>query len=253
MMPQLLPRLDTDAVSAIRTEGERVGIDMKTSVEVQQIEQVGDKFSVRYDHDGKEHTIIADRIINGTGRIANVSELELSAANVQHDGIRIEVDENLRSVSNKSVWVAGDALVTSAQLSPLATYEGRIVGQNIVNNDNKKPDYSVIPSAVYTIPALSTVGMTEVEANNSGLEFEVITSDMSGWFSARFYAETVAWAKIIIEKGSRKILGAHLVGHHGEELIHLYALAMRHGISADQLGNEMYAFPTFAADIPNLL
>jgi glutathione reductase (NADPH) len=253
MMPQLLPRLDTDAVSAIRTEGERIGIDMKTSVEVQQIEQAGDKFSVRYAHDGKEHTIVADRIINGTGRIANVSELELDAANVQHDGIRIEVDENLRSVSNKSVWVAGDALVTSAQLSPLATYEGRIVGQNIVNNDNKKPDYSVIPSAVYTIPALSTVGMTEVEANNSGLEFEVLTSDMSGWFSARFYSETVAWAKIIIENGSRKILGAHLVGHHGEELIHLYALAMRHGISADQLGNEMYAFPTFAADIPSLV
>jgi glutathione reductase (NADPH) len=179
--------------------------------------------------------------------------LELSAANVQHDGIRIEVDESLRSVSNQSVWVAGDALVTSAQLSPLATYEGRIVGQNIVNNDNKKPDYSVIPSAVYTIPALSSVGMTEAEVGNSGLEFEVLTSDMSGWFSARFYAETVAWAKIIIEKGSRKILGAHLVGHHGEELIHLYALAMRHGISADQLGNEMYAFPTFAADIPSLL
>jgi glutathione reductase (NADPH) len=253
MMPQLLPRLDTDAVSAIRTEGERIGIEMKTSVEVKNIEQVADKFSVQFIHDGQQHTIVADRIINGTGRIANVSELELSAANVKHDGIRIEIDENLRSVSNQSVWVAGDALVTSAQLSPLASYEGRIVGQNIVNNDNKKPDYSVIPSAVYTIPALSTVGITEVEANNSGLEFEVITSDMSGWFSARFYAETVAWAKIIVEKESRKVLGAHLVGHHGEELIHLYALAMRHGISADQLGNEMYAFPTFAADIPSLV
>ena len=253
MMPQLLPRLDTDAVSAIRAESDRIGIDMKTSVEVQQIEKTGDKFSVRYVHDGKEHTIKADRIINGTGRIANVGELELSAANVKHDGIRIEVDENLRSVSNPAVWVAGDALVTSAQLSPLATYEGRVVGQNIVNNDNKKPDYSVIPSAVYTVPALSSVGMTEAEANNSGLDIDIITSDMSDWFSARFYAETVAWAKIIVEKETRKILGAHLVGHHGEELIHLYALAMRHGISADQLGSEMYAFPTFAADIPSLV
>ena len=253
MMPQLLPRLYTDAVSAIRAESDRIGIAMKTSVEVQQIEQSGNRFSVRYVHDGKEHTVVADRIINGTGRIANVGELELTAANIQHDGIRIEVDENLRSVSNPSVWVAGDALVTSAQLSPLATYEGRIVGQNIVNDDNSKPDYSVIPSAVYTIPALSTVGMTEAEVNDSGLDFEVLTSDMSEWFSARFYAETVAWAKIIVEKGSRKILGAHLVGHHGEELIHLYALAMRHGISADQLGNEMYAFPTFAADIPSIV
>lgn len=253
MMPQLLPRLDSDAVSAIRAESDRIGINMKTSVEVEKVEPLGDKFSVQYIHDGQQQTIVADRIINGTGRIANVSELELAAADVKHDGIRIEVDENLRSVSNPAVWVAGDALVTSAQLSPLATYEGRIVGQNIVNGDNKKPDYSVIPSAVYTIPALSSVGMTEAEANDSGLDIEVLTSDMSEWFSARFYAETVAWAKIIIEKESRKILGAHLVGHHGEELIHLYALAMRHGISADQLGNEMYAFPTFASDIPSLV
>ena len=86
-----------------------------------------------------------------------------------------------------------------------------------------------------------------------GLDVDIMTSDMSNWFSARFYAETVAWAKVLIEKGTRRIIGAHLVGHHGEELIHLFALAMRHGISADQLGDEMYAFPTFAADIKSML
>ena len=76
---------------------------------------------------------------------------------------------------------------------------------------------------------------------------------MSQWFSARFYAETVAWSKILVNKQTREIVGAHLVGHHGEELIHLFALAMRHGITADQLGDELYAFPTFAADIKSML
>ena len=150
-------------------------------------------------------------------------------------------------------WVAGDALVHSAQLSPLATYEGRIVGQNIVDDANKIPDYSVIPSAVYTVPALSTVGITEAEAKAGDIEYDVMTSDMREWFSSRFYAETAAWAKVIVEKQSRKILGAHMVGHHGEELIHLFAMAMRHGISADDIAGEIYAFPTFSADIPSLL
>jgi glutathione reductase (NADPH) len=95
--------------------------------------------------------------------------------------------------------------------------------------------------------------MTEAEAVAAGLDFDAVTSDMSSWFSARFYAETVAWAKILVEKDSRLILRAHLVGHHGEELIHLFALAMRHGINADQLGGEMYAFPSFAADIKSML
>ena len=68
---------------------------------------------------------------------------------------------------------AGDALVTSAQLSPIATYEGRIVGENIVNGASKTPDYKNIPSAVYTVPALSSVGMTESEADQSGLKYDV--------------------------------------------------------------------------------
>ncbi len=253
MMPRLLPRLDSDAVDAIRGESERIGIDMKTGVEVQRIEKSGDKLRVHFIHDGEQQFIEADRVVNGSGRIANVAELNLDAANIKYDGISIEVDEYLRSVSNPSVWVAGDALVGSAQLSPLATYEGRIVGQNIVDGANRSPDYSIVPSAVYTVPALSSVGMTEDEAKQAGIDVEVHTSDMSGWFAARFYAETVAWAKILVEKGSRRILGAHLVGHHGEELIHLFALAMRHGISADELGNDMYAFPTFAADITSMV
>jgi len=253
MMPQLLPRLDSDAVAAISAESERIGITMKTGVEVQGIEKIDGKLRVNYLHEGEQQTIDASRVVNGAGRIANVADLDLDAANVRYDGIRIEVDEFLRSVSNPAVWVAGDALVTSAQLSPIATYEGRIVGQNIVDGAHKSPDYSTIPSAVYTVPAMSSVGLSEAEAEQAGIDFDVRTSDMSQWFSARFYAETVAWAKVIIEKSSRRIVGAHLVGHHGEELIHLFALAMRHNISADELGSEIYAFPTFAADITSLV
>lgn len=236
-----------------RAESERLGITIKTGVGVEAVEKTGDRFQVHYLDGDERQFVTADRVVNGSGRIANVADLDLAAANVKHDGIRIEVDSTLRSVSNPAVWVAGDALVHSAQLSPLATYEGRIVGQNIVAGASLEPDYSIVPSAVYTVPALSSVGLNEAEAERAGIDVEVLTSDMSGWFSARFYAETVAWAKILVEKSSRKIVGAHLVGHHGEELVHLFALAMRHGISADQLGDEMYAFPTFAADIKSML
>ena len=253
MMPQLLPRLDSDAVAQIQKESERIGISTKTGIEVKSIQPSGKKLSVRYILEEQEFELKADRVINGTGRIANVSELDLDAANIKHDNVKILVDENLRSVSNPSVWVAGDALVTSPQLSPIATYEGRIVGENIISGANKSPDYTVIPSAVYTIPALSSVGMNEKEAESSGLDYEVHTSDMASWFSSRFYAETVAWSKVILEKRTKKILGAHIVGHHGEELIHLFALAMRHNIGADQLGSEIYAFPTFAADIKSMV
>lgn len=142
--------------------------------------------------------------------------------------------------------------MTSAQLSPIATYEGQIVGQNIVNGPTVKPDYAVLPSCVYTVPALSTVGLTEEEATKQGLNVKVSTSDMTGWFSGKSYAESVAWAKVLVNKDDDQIVGAHMVGHSGEELIHIFALAMRHRISGSDLKSGIFAFPTFSSDMKNL-
>jgi glutathione reductase (NADPH) len=252
-MPRLLPALDHDAVAAIRTESERIGIAIRTDVRVTGIERADGRLRVIFEHDGAEHSITADRIVNGAGRIANVGGLDLAAGGVEHDGIRIAVDEHLRSVSNPAVWVAGDALVGPAQLSPLATYEGRIVGQNIVEGAVHKPDYSVVPSGVFTVPALSSVGLTEAQAAEQGLDVAVTVNDMTGWFSGKTYAESVAWVKTLVETATGRIVGAHMVGHHGEDLIHLFAKAMKHGITAAQIKDQLFAFPTFSADMKSML
>jgi glutathione reductase (NADPH) len=208
---------------------------------------------VRYVHEAREATIDADRVINGAGRIANVDALDLDAGGVRHDGIRIEVDACLRSVSNPSVWVCGDALVGSPQLSPLATYEGELVGRNIVNGSNEQPDYRTVPSCVFTVPALASVGLSGPQAEEQGLDVSVAINDMSEWLSARTYGESAAWSKVLVDNASGQIVGAHLIGHHAEDLIHLFALAMKHGISTGELENSLFAFPTFSADVKNLL
>ncbi len=252
VMPRLLPRVEADAVAAVQTESERIGVIVKTGVQVKEVTQVDGKLRVAYEHDGQALTVDADRVVNGAGRVANVDTLDLDAGNVKHDRIAVEVDEYLRSTSNPSVWVCGDALVTSPQLSPVATYEGRIVGQNIVNGPTVKPDYSVIPSGIYTVPALSTVGLTEAEAQEKGLNVNVTTSDMTGWFSGKTYAETVAFSKVLVDEDEDRIVGAHMVGHHAEDLIHYFAMAMRHGIPASTLKDDMFAFPTFSSDLKSM-
>ncbi len=252
VMPRLLPRVDADAVAAVQAESERIGVIVKTDVNVKAVRNSGEKLSVSYELEGVEYSVEADRVINGAGRIANVDTLDLDAGNVKHDRIAVEIDDFLRSTSNPSVWVAGDALVMSPQLSPIATYEGRIVGQNIVNGPTVQPDYSVIPSGIYTVPALSTVGLTEDQAKEKGLDVKIKSSDMTDWFSGKSYAETVAWAKVLVDETRDQIVGAHMVGHQAEELIHLFAVAMRHGIPASKLKDDMFAFPTFSSDIKNL-
>ena len=252
-LPRLLPRLEEDAVAEVRKESERIGIEVLTGVTVEAVEPAGDGFEVRFRHDGKQRSLAAARVANGTGRIADVAELDLEAGGIEHDNLRITVDRHLASVSNPDVYVAGDALWSSPQLSPVATYEGRLVGANILEGNGQVPDYLSIPSAVYSVPAVASVGLSEAEARDRGLDFAVKANDLRDWRSARTYAETVAYSKILVENGSGRILGAHLVGHGAEESIHLFALAMKHGLTTDDIGGMVFAYPTFMSDIKNML
>lgn len=253
VLPRLLPALDIDAVDRIRAESERIGIRVKTGVTVKRVDKVDGGLRVLFDHEDSEHIVEGDRIVNGAGRIANVDTLDLEAGAVEHERGRIAVDPYLRSKSNPSVHVCGDALSISPQLSPIATYEGRIVGRNIAEGAKHKPDYASIPSCVFTVPAVASVGLTEAAAREKGHKVKVRVNDMTGWLSARTYGETVAWSKLLVDEDSDRLLGAHLVGHGGEELIHLFALAMAHGITAGQVRGLIYGFPTFAADIKSML
>ncbi|HEY1384081.1 MAG TPA: NAD(P)/FAD-dependent oxidoreductase [Dongiaceae bacterium] len=253
VLPRLLGELDIDAVGEIAKESKRIGIDIRTEVKIKRIAPAGRRFRVTFEADGREHVVEADRVVNGAGRVADVDTLDLAAGQVSEERGRIKVDDYLRSQTNPAVHVCGDALWSSPQLSPIATYEGGIVGRNIVEGPRHKPDYDAIPSCVYTVPALASVGLTQAKAAEQGRKVKVHTNDLTSWLSSRTYAESAAWARVVVEEGSDRILGAQIVGHAGEELIHIFALAMRHGITATDLRQTVYGFPTFSADIKSMV
>jgi len=253
VLPRLLGNMDADAVAQLHRETERIGVAIHTGVEVRRIERAGGLLRVAYEERGSEHTIEADRVVNGAGRVANVDGLDLAAGEVAAERGRIALDAHLCSTSNPAVYVCGDAVTETAQLSPIATYEGRIVGRNIVDGPKHKPDYTGIPSCVYTVPALASVGLSQADAEANGNEVRVAVNDMHEWLSGRTYAENAAWAKVVIDKSADRILGAHLLGHAAEELIHIFALAIKHNITATEVRDFVYGFPTFSADIKSML
>ncbi|HEY2246815.1 MAG TPA: NAD(P)/FAD-dependent oxidoreductase [Bradyrhizobium sp.] len=252
-LPQLLPAMDADAVARLQAESERIGIRVSTNVSIKRIESAGGRLRVVFTHDGTESAAEADRVVNGAGRIANIDAIDLAAGQIAQANGRVTVDKYLRSTSNPNVHVCGDALPISPQLSPLATYEGDIVGRNIAEGAKHSPDYAALPTSVYTVPALAAVGLTEAGARQKNLSIDVHVNDMLGWFSARTFAETVSWSKIIVDRRSDRIIGAHFVGHEGQELVNVFALAIKFGISASQLKDFVYAYPTFSADIKYML
>ena len=240
------PRLDWAALID-REKGDDIGH------EVRRLDRATGGLRVVYQEGGSERTVEAERVVNGAGSVANIDGLDLVAGKVGAERGRIALDAHLRSTSNPAVYACGDAVAETAQLSPIATYEGPIVGRNIVDGAKHTPDYTGIPACVFTVPALASVGLTQAAAKEQGIDLRLVVNDMRAWLSGRTYAEAAAWAKVLIDKRTDRIIGAHLVGHAGEELIHIFALAMKHDITAGDLGDFVFGFPTFSADIKSML
>jgi glutathione reductase (NADPH) len=249
--PRPLGNFDEDAVDRLVEATRALGIDVITGARIHAIEPQEGGFATRFEAGGEERTIVAERVAHGAGRVPALDGLDLAAAKVrvEHGGIVIGAPYN--SASNRSVWVAGDALRDTPQLSPVATAEGKLAARAILGEDVEL-DYLSIPSCVYSVPALATVGRTEREARDAGLRFTVKTNDMSGWKSGRTYAERFAWAKVLVGSDDR-LVGAHVLGHESQEIIHAFALALKYGLRAKDLRDFVWAYPTHMSDVKYLV
>ena len=251
--PRVLPALDADAAHQVAKLTEALGVKIETSVAIERIVKRGAGYEIQYRNSDGKVGARSQLVANGAGRIADLCGLDLKAAGINLDKGRVELDEYLRSIENPDVFFAGDAISGRPQLSPVATYEGQIVGHNLAHRELRAAEYGMQPAAVYTVPSLASVGFTEDGASEAGLDFDVRTNDTREWRSARTYGETAAWSKVLIEKGSGLILGAHLVGHGAEETIHTFALAIEKGMPASEIASRVYAYPTFHADLKYLV
>ncbi|EAP98684.1 regulatory protein [Janibacter sp. HTCC2649] len=115
------------------------------------------------------------------------------------------------------------------------------------------PDYAAIPTAVFTIPELARVGMLEQEARDQDLDLEVRYHDTSNWYSNYRTGETTAAAKILIDRTSDRIVGAHLLGPEYAELINVLGLAMKLGLTTRQVKSMTAAYPTVGSDLGSML
>ncbi len=127
--------------------------------------------------------------------------------------------------------------------------EGHVAASNMLKSNHRKPNYSGVPTVVFTVPPLAAVGLREGEAGDQGLKFKVKHEDTSGWYSSRRVNLKCSGFKVLVEEHSNRILGAHLLGEHAEEVINIFGLAIRLGLNAADLKTMVYAYPTSCSDI----
>ena len=270
-----LNNFDPDLVDMLVQRTQEIGVDIQLRTEVKSMERHDENESlivhtsstkevIGPEVKGTSEDIIhsakfeADMVVHGAGRVPDIEDLQLDVAGVEvpnnKKGSGIKVNEYLQSTSNPSVYAAGDVAASGGMpLTPVATYEGEIVATNLLEGNYLTHNYIGIPSVVFTLPPLASVGLHEEAAKCKGIKFKTNYGDTSKWYSSRRVGESHSGFKVLIEEATGKILGAHLLGPHADEVINIFALAIRLEIGSNDLKNMMFSYPTNSSDIRYML
>src|SRR5262249_45961436 len=233
-----LERFDQDMVDRLVRATRELGIALHLNTAVRTISRRAGHFAVYSSADGTPQKFEADLVVHGAGRVPDIDDLDLERAGVERMKGGIRVNEFLQSVSNPAVYSAGDAAASGGPpLTPVGAIEGEVVAANLLNGNHRTPDLAAVATIAYTLPPVASVGLPQATAREKGLKFRVNHQDTSGWYSTRRLGAKYSAVKVLIEEGSERILGAHLVGPHAEEQINLFTLAIRSGIRASEIEN----------------
>lgn len=248
-----LEAFDPDLVDLLVKRTRELGIRVELSTEVRGVEPAGSGFAVRTARGAAEGRLDADLVVHGAGRVPELDELDLEAGQVARGPRGVTVNEYLQSVSNPAVYAAGDAAASGPPLTPVAGHHADVVAANLLHGNRRTPSYDGLASAVFTIPPLASAGLTEAAAREQGRRFRAHWNDTSGWLSTQRLGETASGAKILVEDGTDRILGAHLLGPRADEEINVFAVAIRFGIRAADLKQVLFAYPTVSSDLVHLV
>jgi glutathione reductase (NADPH) len=134
-----------------------------------------------------------------------------------------------------------------------ANWKDKVAASNMLKGTTTTPDYAGVPTAVFTIPELVRVGLLEDEATAAGIDVDVRYNDTSGWYSNYRIGETTAATKILVDTSNDTIVGAHMLGPEYGELINVFSLAIKLGLTTRQLKSMTAAYPTVGSDLGSML
>lgn len=245
---QFLGKEDRDAAEIVDKAFREDGVNCLLNAEVLRVTHGDNGRNVEVQTSDGEQTIEADEILVGYGRVPNVDGLNLEAAGVEYDTRHgIKVDDRLRT-ANKRIYAAGDVCLPH-KFTHVADAAARIVIQNALFYGRGKFSSLNVPWCTYTHPEVAHVGMYQREAEKQGIETETFKVEMSEVDRAQTDGETEGFVKVLVKKGTDKILGATIVAAHAGEMISEISVAMGAKAGLKTLAGVIHPYPTQAEAI----
>ena len=243
--PNILPRFDVDLAKRLKQSLSKRGINIEVQAQVTRI----DSNTVTYLKKDKEFTVQADKILMAVGRRPNTEGLNLEAAGIDYTRKGITVNDRFET-SVPGIYAVGD-VTGGIMLAHAATYQG-LHALNCICGQTDSIRFDLIPAAVFTMPEVATIGLTEEQCKEQELEVRCLKSFYRANGKAVSMDETDGYCKIIVASDG-KILGAHLMGAHASDIIHEIAAVMNFGSTLDMLQSVIHAHPTLSEVLQSAL
>lgn len=253
---RFLRRFDPDMVAVLMAAGRDLGIRFLPETSLERVEQNIQGLALRMEGATRE-VLSVNAAVAAVGRMPDLDGLDLKAGKVEFSEQGVAVNAFMQSVSNPAVYAVGDAAGTPFALATTADMEAEVAAHNMAHGNSREADHVAVPSVVFSIPPLAGVGLSEEDARmlseQQNLDLGVNTGDSAGWISSRRIGQKHAAYKVILDKTNGRVLGAHLVGHGAEEMINVFALAVKFGLTRQQLKSLLWAYPTHVSDIKYMI
>ena len=244
--PRLVPTADASISAALGQAFEAKGIEVITGASVRALEPSGEQVTIHFSRGGPAERVTAEAVFAAVGWPANLQDLDLDAAGVTSDPRAIPVDDYLRT-NVSHIFAAGDVNGRS-KLVQSARVEGRVAAWNAVYGPTRRPGHEVVATGSFTDPEYGSVGMTEDRAAEDH-DIAVGIAWYDDLLRAVADGHPDGFCKLIADRHSYAILGAHVLGNYSAEIVQVVATAMRAGMNVEQLAEMQFAFPTFTEAI----
>ena len=242
---RIIPNWEPEVSSYLTEYLRESGIDIVTNATLVDINSRNGLKSITVRVKENEAVFDAEEILFATGRTANVEKLNLNAAGIQlNERNFIKVDKALKTTAG-NIYAAGD-VIGEPMLEALAAKEGNIATSNIFENANKIINMNEVPSAIFTYPEAAMVGMTEEQVIKSRIKCSCSPLEFKFVAKAAIMGDTRGLVKIVIDNKTKKILGVHILAPHAADLIHEGVLAVKFGLTIDDIIDTVHVFPTLS-------
>jgi mercuric reductase len=244
---RIAPLADGEASATLAAALQDEDIRIEPGVLLKRVRREGDETLATIEpRDGSApFEVRARTLLLAAGRAPNLEGLNAEQLGLETSRTGIVVDDHLRT-SVQGIWAAGDVTAV-AQFTPVAQYQARVAVGDMFGEDAPAADYSVLPTAIFTDPELGSVGFTEEEARERGLDVEVVRNYSVRRFS--YVDERHGLFKVVYDRADGWVLGIHVVSRSASEIVQGLSLGLRLGATVDDLAAMHHVFPTYGEGV----